>query len=188
MRVILDLDGILADFIRGIFKHHNKPYPDPWPVGVYNINTILNFNFLECWGSVRSNFWENLPVCRDAHMILETIRKYTNDIHVLTGVPSIHESQSEADAHAAYGKFVWMNRNFPDLAKRMSVTTSKAYAAGPNNLLIDDSDSLCYRFRNHGGQAILIPRPWNSMAGVDVKSHLERSLRDVFVPQVPEKV
>lgn len=189
MRVILDLDGVLADFQRGIFRHHNLPFPVPWPKGVYDIRAALGHEtYDECWATVKSNFWEQLPVCPDAHVILDTIYGFTTDIHVLTGVPSIHEAKCLADPHAAYGKFLWMRKHFPLLSKRMSVTTDKTYAANPQSILIDDSNIVCARFVNHGGNAILVPRDWNTLAGHDVQTHLKRMLRHAFMPKMPETV
>ena len=37
---------------------------------------------------------------------------------------------------------------------------------------IDDSDKNVDEFEAHGGQVLLVPRPWNSLQGVDTKEEL----------------
>ena len=50
----------------------------------------------------------------------------------------------------------------------MIFTGAKKFIAGPGRWLIDDKDANVEAFRAAGGQAITVPRPWNSEHG---KSH-----------------
>jgi hypothetical protein len=61
-------------------------------------------------------------------------------------------------------KFHWIHHNIPEwLQKQVVVATEKRCCASRNALLIDDSEENVDLFREAGGEAILMPRPWNSL-------------------------
>ncbi len=76
-------------------------------------------------------------------------------------------------ADCLFGKYQWMDEHLPDWCKRQySVTPRKHWLSQPGVLLIDDSDGNVERWRDpfpdskihiEGGDAILVPRPWNSL-------------------------
>jgi hypothetical protein len=46
-------------------------------------------------------------------------------------------------------------------------------------LLIDDSLANAEAFQAHGGQALLVPRPWNPLHRVDTRSYLEGFFKEI---------
>ena len=77
-----------------------------------------------------------------------------------------------ADCH--YAKYQWVDQHLPEWCKRQySITPRKHWLSQPGVLLIDDSDGNVKKWRNpfpdskiEGSQDILMPRPWNALAGI----------------------
>jgi hypothetical protein len=44
--------------------------------------------------------------------------------------------------------------------------SQKWLMAKPEHILIDDSDENCTLFRENGGQAVIVPRVWNSLHSI----------------------
>ena len=64
------------------------------------------------------------------------------------------------------GKVEWVHRYFRTFEKRLIITQApKSLLAKPDTLLIDDRDKNIEEFIAAGGQAILVPRPWNELHG-----------------------
>ncbi len=157
--VFLDIDGVLADFRKGIHLAFDKVYDyplltpkwkfwDDWPdVNSKMVNTICT-----------SDFWTNLEWMYDGHDILREVIKYFNpeQIYLLTTpMPNIE---------SATGKWMWVKDNIPEYYKRTIITQApKGLFAKPGTLLIDDKDENVEEFIAGGGDAILVPRPWNKL-------------------------
>jgi hypothetical protein len=78
------------------------------------------------------------------------------------------------------GKHTWIERHLPVWAQRQyAATPRKHFLAHERALLVDDSDSNVLEFetyKNRGGNAILVPRPWNSLRGTDPDVYLMTQL------------
>lgn len=155
----IDLDGVLADFIRGVLELHKLPIEETISKlkGNYNIAEALGIPTIEFWGTIDNSrdFWATLPKTHDADLILDTILHYypIKQVYLLTA-PSYHPN-------CYYGKVKWVNKHYPKLARRLILTGHKHLIAAPSRLLIDDSDANCSKFIKAGGKAILYPRYWN---------------------------
>jgi len=83
-----------------------------------------------------------------------------------------------------FGKYQWIEQHCPDWIKRQyAVTPRKHWLAQEGYLLIDDCDSNCEAFVQEGGQAILVPRPWNSLHSQawNVNDYLTQRFREIPV-------
>ena len=81
-----------------------------------------------------------------------------------------------------FGKYQWLMKHTPKWCHRQySITPRKSWLAQPGVLLIDDCDANCDAFRSGGGDAILLPRPWNTLkelsGNVDDYLHEQLDLR-----------
>jgi len=64
------------------------------------------------------------------------------------------------------GKALWVQKHLPEYSKRLIVTpVPKSEFAHRDILLIDDKDENVEGFVKAGGNAILVPRPWNELHG-----------------------
>jgi 5'(3')-deoxyribonucleotidase len=167
--IFLDMDGVMVNFLGGLHKALNAPYaydPYPYEKGLWNmLDAIRPFDFggnapsfEECDACCTQEFWANLDWLHDGRDIFKLVTDTFNpgDIFLLTTpMPNVG---------SASGKVEWIRKNLPDYKDRMFITTaSKSTIAGPDTLLIDDRDKNVEDFREAGGHAILVARPWNKL-------------------------
>lgn len=159
--IFLDMDGVLADLIGaacGIFGRYDLQTGNTaWPPGEYSIARVLGITADRLWAAVNRqgvDWWahlEPLPHYLDLlGLVISTGRTWS----ILT---SGHVSD-----YAATGKSQWITRHLPAYRDRLIITKEKHLLAGPDRVLIDDSDENCRRFIEAGGRAIVYPQPWNS--------------------------
>ena len=68
------------------------------------------------------------------------------------------------DPDCLAGKLEWIHEFTPRwMHRQYLVGPRKQFCAHREALLIDDADKNVNTFREWGGQALLVPRPWNSM-------------------------
>ncbi len=155
--IMLDVDGVLANFRKGIHEAFNKPYDyptlskkwifwDDWPDVTFEmVNVVCTFEF-----------WQHLEWMHDGYNILRMITKKldTKNIYLLTTpMPNLQSST---------GKMLWVRDNLPVYLKRTIITQApKHLLARPDTLLIDDKDENIDGFVEAGGRGLLVPRPWN---------------------------
>ena len=157
MTCFLDMDGVLADYYAGICRAFGL---DPWPfkcrLGDWNFFTgaPLNQTNETVAPLMGAGFYANLDLLPDARRIVERAEEvYSGDVYFLT---------APWDTPGCFdGKLAWVKKHFPGYARRMLVGSPKEACAHPGAILFDDSPVNCEKFRTHGGEAFLIPRPWN---------------------------
>lgn len=154
MRVYLDLDGVLVDFVRSVYtrlfgmsrERADEAYEETtdW----HAMPRVLGITDAELWDAVDGageGFWLNLPMLPWAAGLLNMFP----DAVVLTA-PTPHPS-------SAAGKHRWCQLH----SRKCVITTEKHLLANSKALLIDDNEENIRRFVNAGGQGLLWPAPWN---------------------------
>jgi len=118
---------------------------DPVPVSMF-------------WGWVGRECWEQMPKS-DQFWLIEAAASLVGQKNVLIA------SSPTKSPDCLFGKYQWLETHCPDWIKRQyAITPRKHWLAQPGVLLIDDCDDNCNLFMAHGGgEAILVPRPWNSL-------------------------
>jgi len=157
MKVILDIDGVLANFNKPACEAVGASYPpSTWhwyediPDGFNRVNGICN-----------RSFWADLEWMHDGHDIMRIVTHYfsPHDIYLCT--------TPMPNSDSASGKVDWVNRHLPAYESRLIITTApKSLLASPDRLLIDDKTKSVNEFRAAGGKAILVPRPWNILSHI----------------------
>ena len=169
MKVFLDMDGVLVDFLDGVHRAFNIPYSTdthPYEKGKWNMLEDIkrpfcegNFSFETVNDLCTVGFWRGLNWMHDGHEILAAIVKkftYSNEISLLTTPMPNFGSWT--------GKAYWVNKHIPTFNGRLIITQEpKKLFAGPDTLLIDDRDENIEEFEAAGGQGILVPRLWNKL-------------------------
>ncbi len=157
-RVYIDIDGVLADFQGGVLNAFGVPHSRPEPGK--GLDDYLGLSDGEVWEKIKEKgaaFWLQLQLLPDALDILNCLlAHFTNDQLYLV-------SCYTDDVNCLVGKASWVKMLFPAMFSRLRFVTDKAELAGPGRLLIDDAANVAERFRAHGGEAILLPRPWNAL-------------------------
>ena len=73
-----------------------------------------------------------------------------------------HMSFVNVDTGWVVGKINWIDKNMPEYSRRYLIGPAKQFCAGPDSILVDDSNKNIEDFAEAGGNVILVPRPWNS--------------------------
>lgn len=155
--ILLDMDGVLVDFPGEIIRRlcPEKSYADFR--GEYDLGKALGLP-TDLYSMVGPDFWESAPWMDDGKAILNTCEQEVGAERVILCSSPTHESSS------AMGKLRWIEHHLgEDWLRRYIFTPCKWACARPGAILIDDSDAQVTAFREHGGSAFLVPRPWNSL-------------------------
>lgn len=153
MTVFFDIDGVLADFVRGALAFHGVAIP------IENVrwdfDKQIGITPQQFWDPLGRDFWATLPTLADGFALLRTVENMVGEarIGLLTaaaGTPGCID-----------GKRDWVKKYLPQYLPRMYTGTRKDLLASRTKLLIDDRDENCRDFQTGGGRAVLIPRPWN---------------------------
>ncbi len=163
--VILDCDGVFADFGTGILKAMDIPFPGygAWPWGrVFDIFPLIGSNWAEASKFCDATFWANLNWMSDGWDLRKVIwgKLHPEETMMITK-PMDHD-----DSYT--GKAQWVTTHMPELRRRLLPThiAKSEFASGLNSLLIDDSQENTDAFVKAGGSAILVPRPYNENDGI----------------------
>ena len=173
-KILLDMDGVLVDFMSGICKHHGRenPYEHGQNLGVWDVAKYWDMHHIDFWDGVSKEFWNNLTSTQECYALLRFCESKVGDrISILTAPP---EKNPIDCANSVEGKLCWLG--FRNIKYNVIFTTDKSFCANPKHILIDDADHNVDAFRAAGGKAILIPRPWNSLhdSKLSVMEHVSR--------------
>ena|SRR6218665_2490344 len=169
MKIVLDLDGVLVDFVGGIFRHLDIIPQETWPTpGKFDSSA---FGVANIWDGLRHDFWEGLQWNLDGPDILKMCEAAVGKENiVICTSPALHPE-------GASGKMAWIQRELKDYRRRFFIGSAKHFLANPNTILVDDFEKNVSDFQNHGGKAILVSRPWNLNYELDTLSHIKHNLR-----------
>lgn len=155
----LDMDGVLADFNRGVHEAHGRSdvYADnPAALGVFDIETLWGVTAQEFWKPTRRDgFWEGLEKFENADGLVEMLSNHFGVENIC-----ILSSPSE-DYRCIPEKKAWIKKHYPQLAKNMLFGSAKEFLAGARRFLVDDRDKNIDDFREHGGIGLIYPQLWN---------------------------
>lgn len=167
MKIFLDMDGVVADFTAGMCAAVGLPFsnqPYLFPRGLWDyvdwLDRVHHVNWLDVELACSSeDFWADLPALPKA----DQLYNYLNTRH---GVRFL--TTPTGDTMVCFGgKRRWLEARGWAVPhdKRMVLLehgeTKEEYAR-PDIVLLDDQDKNVQDFRHGGGQAILVPRPWNN--------------------------
>lgn len=158
--VLVDMDGVAADFVAGACEVHNQ---DPATATHWNWFASWDGDHPmtqeEFWNPINArgeSFWRHLKVLPGIQTTLDQLEEYNVPWRFLT---------SCADGRGCYeGKREWAREHFGHkAASELIATTHKGVLAAPGRLLIDDKMANVEAFEANGGDAILWPQPWNAV-------------------------
>jgi hypothetical protein len=133
MKIFVDMDGVVADFMGMLAKHgHTRTKwrdEELWPI----VNAI-------------PNFWGDMPVMKDARKLMSMIRKH--DVAFLT-------APTRFDARCKGGKAMFAWKHFRGIPIMFARACEKKNRAEPGALLIDDNKGNVNQWRKAGGVAVL---------------------------------
>jgi hypothetical protein len=182
-KIFLDLDDTLnnmtlpglheAGCAIGVWQF--EAYKPEWGFDILHAANELHpdrkfTNHREFWRELDYRFWATLPMSVEIDLILDWCEHTVGrqNICVLSSVAPM------VGNHVYGAKIDWVTRNLPSwMEKNVLLGCPKHFCASHDSLLIDDADHNIKAFRAAGGQAILVPRPWNVLWDTDTESHLK---------------
>lgn len=154
-KILLDMDGVLVDFVGGAFAWHGKTIPDAVPWSIWE---AMGLSEREFWEPLGYDFWANLGWTEDGQDLVERLEEMagTANIAILSS-PCL-------TAGCAEGKLAWIKRHVPQFSRQYLLGPAKEFAASPDRVLVDDYWHNVEKFRKCGGAAVMVPRQWNALA------------------------
>ena len=157
IRIYIDMDGVLADFDRGIRELcHMEPQPQNGERDAEADDRM--------WDEIRKvdHFYDQLELMSGAKEMFDLIyRKYGDRCEILTGVPR----PERGIATAGEDKISWMKRNLSETVKVHIVLRKEKvqFCKGPESVLIDDREKTIRDWKEAGGTGILHISPEESV-------------------------
>ncbi len=153
IRVYIDMDGVLADFDRGVREIcHMEPQSQ-------NGKRSLKADDM-MWEAIRGtdHFYDRLNLIPGAKEMFDKIlEKYGDQCEILTGIPR----EERGIVTAAQDKINWTHRMLSESVKVNTVCRKHKlqYCTGPESVLIDDRKKTILEWRELGGTGILHVNP-----------------------------
>ena len=180
--IFLDLDDVLNRFTMYALEHvgcmvdaYDESTYDPewgWDI-VKAANKLLpmdsdSFSPEEFWACIGREVWAKTPVSEECRFLIDECQMIVGKENVcILSCPT-------EDPECAAGKMEWIQEYMPQWMQRQYLFgPPKWMCARPDTLLIDDSDVNVHLFRMAGGQALLVPRPWNTLHGLNAMKQLK---------------
>lgn len=156
MKIFLDMDGVIMDFVGGIFKWYQTEGLTHEDITGWNKIVTLTceakgMTKSEFWKGLTDEFWEGLEFLPWAEDLIALLEPYKP---VLLTSPGSHGAGGKQAAIRKGLKQFWRD-------DRYLIGPAKSYVAHPEAVLIDDSEKNVDAFSEAGGRAILFPQPWN---------------------------
>jgi len=148
----IDMDGVVADFVSAAARAHGVMISE-WPAGEYDICKVFRIPSNRFWGALDSEaFWSGIPLTSFADELM----------YLLNGKEKFFLTSPTMSPQSLAGKCRWIQAMYPKMGRKFLIGPQKHYCARPGTCLVDDSDANVNEFRKAGGQAVLVPQPWNS--------------------------
>ncbi len=161
MIILLDVDGVLANFVDSAFKAHGIDPESVTERNSWQINEWkgVDMSMEDFWKGIdypdhtSLNFWSTLKPYSWLRPLVDMCMTKSEDVYISTS-PS-------RNPMCRAGKATWIRSYIPELYYRTMIGSHKYLMANDKTVLIDDSDSNVKKFRERGGHAITFPQPWN---------------------------
>lgn len=158
-KLLLDMDGVLANWVQATSDHHGipNPYLKPENRGIsdYKIVSGIATN-AELFDGMETDFWTGIPPLPEAFELMDALESMFGDRIWICSSPS-------DNSHCITGKHAWIKNNFPKLRRKFNFCSNKEVCASPYSILVDDTQKKLDPFIADGGHGVLYPALWNSL-------------------------
>jgi phosphoglycolate phosphatase-like HAD superfamily hydrolase len=164
MHILLDMDGVIADFERGILDQHqvhDASFQAARQRGVYDMDPAFHdragVSLAQAVTATDALFWSHLPPLPWAHDLLSICCAQADQLTIVTVAPHADGATGKSiwfDAHVAGHRTATGRR--PELAPVYTAAAKHAYG-NPDTVLIDDREDTVVSHCAQGFAAILFP-------------------------------
>lgn len=176
LRIFIDLDDVCNDFTLHALRAVGCPvratdyhvYDPEWGWDIVKAANELHpnahrkpFTNESFWEEIVTSVWTTAPRSDLFLPLISMCMEFTDKSNIcLLTSPT-------ADPFCLVGKEFWIRKNCPKwLHRQFLIGTPKHLCAHREAVLIDDRDENVKMFRKYGGNAILVPRPWNTLHAI----------------------
>lgn len=152
--IILDLDGVIVDFVDGVRRRFGLP--ETWTPTEWDFYENIGVDAADFYRRISDEeFWLNLEPYPWINWLIDNVQCHAGKMLFWTS-PIL-------SPHCHSAKARWFAKRFGESSLNLLIIGShKHLAAKRDVVLIDDSDDNIAKFRKHGGLAITFPQPWNA--------------------------
>lgn len=164
-RIYVDLDGVIKNFgvpamtRHGAFIPSEAYYPPQFQWDILGATNYIRKS--RGLGPISANkFWDDFDY--DFWFNLEMYDRAAEFLQMLDCIGEVFFATSPTlSSDCVAGKFDWVKKHFRDRLRNLYIGSAKEGFAKPGAILIDDRNENVDNFIACGGQAFLVPRPWN---------------------------
>ncbi|MBV6513810.1 MAG: hypothetical protein FMNOHCHN_03366 [Ignavibacteriaceae bacterium] len=162
--ILLDMDGVLADFFSDSLLRLNKKFRSKEsPITIEEYLESPSFDMAqkfgisagEFWTTIESDqyFWRNMTPFSWAKQLYEFLQRFA---------PVTICSSPSLNPRCIPDKLEWISKHLNIKSDQCMFGGRKHLMAKPNALLIDDYPKNVDKFIEAGGNAVLVPSSWNT--------------------------
>lgn len=163
IQILLDMDGVLVDFMSGAIKALNKAYHKDITLEQY-ATEFGKWGTYDYYGISKKEFWQAIENVLGFWLDLQPIPWYKELYNYLSskGDVTITTAPSKSNS-CVVQKYRWLEYYLNIKKEDVIMINKKQLLVAPGNILIDDSPDNVDRFSSVGGKAILVPSTWNTV-------------------------
>jgi len=170
--VLVDLDGVLANFHETLLDDYNKQYGTLHKVEEWSKFLGEHQYGEEVWADMENiynqpGFFFKLDVIPGARETISQLLEIV-DVEICTSPTKRTDSRGVKgiNPHCVHDKVLWVQKHFPELSKKITLTSKKDIMKA--DMLIDDAvyNTHPWAANNKNGIAYLIERPWNKTSKI----------------------
>lgn len=151
---VLDMDEVLVDLVHPLADLHKvslRRAQMEWGLAAQ-----FGITDAKLWADCGFDFWAGLPWCDEGKELLAGLEELFGQENIVLATSPVLTPGCQD------GKRAWVEKHLPAYRRRLQIGAAKWSMAGPSSLLVDDHDGNVSPFRERGGGAVVVPRPWNS--------------------------
>jgi 5'(3')-deoxyribonucleotidase len=177
--IFIDMDGVLSNWLDAACESlgidvKNKEIRQKTKGGIW-LDQMGFFTEEEMWNIITAegtDWWANLPIYPWATRLINKMKEF-GEIHFLTS-PGLCEM-------APTGKVQWIMKFFgKEYLRQLIIAKHKYMCAGPDRILIDDSERRLKEFVDAGGYGFLWPCPFSIEDGdIGVDDTIEKIIMKI---------
>lgn len=165
MRIGIDIDGVISDFVfefnKLVLIKFNYPLRED-EIYLHDLYLVLGINQDECLELIEITLKKDLNLVEDAKRVLDLIKKH-NEIYLLTARSDKFKETT----------IKWLKRKLIPFDKILFLNEGEKYSCKENfDIIIEDCLKDAINWRKKVKYVIIFDRPWNKT--LDVKKQLIR--------------